>query len=49
MDQIQELAGGMTNKVYLLKGQNLLRLFGPSNDTLINVDQERSYIILIKM
>lgn len=44
MGTIQELVGGMSNKIYLLNDNVILRLFGVNSDVLVNCDNEK-YIL----
>ena len=44
MGTIQELVGGMSNKIYLLNDNVILRLFGVNSNILVNCDNEK-YIL----
>ena len=41
MDLVKELAGGLSNKIYLINDAVLLRIFGQHSDALVNSKNER--------
>ena len=44
MDIVKELSGGISNKVYVVNGKALIRIFGNSSHLLVDTDKE-SYIM----